>query len=690
MALSKEDIRVWIRRYQTDLAAQTIHHERWRRNIRLFDTSYWDDLKATNNEIVPVNYTTTFITTLVSSVFARYPEWKVKAKRPGRFYKHADTMKIFMDQFNEESKFKELAIKCVVDAATCNIGWIEQGYFKSNEEPIAAPEEELDLIGRMKELLTKAGQDEDTKESAQLGELNQQKRPGSFYLTRRSPWDVIIPEGHFEYESMPYLMVLEHMTFEDFLRNPRYKNQTRVGTVQPSRTDHGLDKIKTSPYGPAAFFNPKAPLAAKQDMDRPVTLINIWDRRENQVFTISESADKVHEDPVDWPYYGEGFPQKPLQFNYVPEIPGDLDPKHNFYGFADVDPIFAQVLEKSDLRTQQSKIRKRATVKVFVQAGTTTESELNKHTSPDVEVIPVTNIQAIQVSQGIAIPPAVLQVEDRIDSDLSRDSGMSLLLADASQQGKIERATVANIAQEATSLKTNYKVDRIESWIKQIGLYQVGLFWQYLTPDEVSERLGQIPKQDEWIPLPPDPILAKKWIRDELKLSVETGSTKPLNVDVLERKQFGETIGIIQNIAPGLFNQLKRQFIARLMKKSNEPDLEQIILGALDQDEQQVADMENRLMLEGAPQVVSPNDDHEVHLKTHSKFQDNQIVAAHMQAHLIRLEELSASQTKGGQGARQKADTKSPAEVAQQGATKGIDLGGASLNLGPGSAQANA
>ena len=681
MPLSQDDLRLWKRRLSTDLAAQSQYHDRWKRAIRLFDTTYWDDLKAANPELVEVNYSTTFITTLVSAVFARAPKWRIEAKRPGRFYQFAETMQILMEQFKEEAKLKELAIRCVVDAATCNIGWLEAGYFSTMEQPIATPETGTDEPGMLRRMgaLFKQLTQELPPEPSQQGELHQQKRPGSFYLVRRSPWDVIKPAGCYEYESLPYLWVRERMTYEDFLKRPNLINQDRMGVLPLTQGMRKLsDRVRSSPYTSEAMFNPKAPTAsvATHDPDRPVEIFYGWDRRENQVFAISQTADAPHQDPQDWPYLAEGFPQKPLQFNYVPEIPDEDD---NFYGFSDLDPIESQVLEKSSLRTQQGVIRRRAIVKVFVQQNSATESTLSKLQSSDIEVIPVPNVTQLVVSQGISIPNAVLQYEDRIDSDLSRDSGMSLLLADAAQQAQITRATVANLASQSTSIKTGYKVDRIESWVKEIGRYQVGIFWQFLSPEEVGERLGRLPTPEEWVVLPDNVELAKHWVRDELKLSTEAGSTKPLTVDVLERGNFMNSLAIIQQVAPGIFASVQRQMVATLVKKFNEPALEAMVLAALDTEEQETAHMETQLLQQGMPQVVSPHDDHQTHLAIHQQAAQHPIVAAHIQAHQVRMQESALAQKSAGQGVRQKSAAPSAAEIGQGGATRGMDVQGVAL-----------
>lgn len=687
--MDSDSLRLWKRRLSADLAYQERYHERWRRAIKLFDTSYWDDLKRRNPELVEVNYSTTFITTLVSAVFARAPKWRIEAKRPGRFYRFAETMTVLMDGFRDESKLKDICIKTVVDAATCNIGWIEQGFYASAKKPLPSPEtgqDEQGTIRRMGALFNKLTGKDDPEPPA-VGELYGPKRPGNFYIVRRSPWDVIIPEGFCEYESLPYITIRERMTWGDFIKRPDFKNQDRMGAIG-ERKMRKLADMRTSPYNSESMYNPKAPSSASdKDPDRPIEVFTVWDRRENKVFTFSETSDELHKNEDEWPYFAEGFPVKPLQFNYVPDIP---DEDSNFYGFSDIEPIEAQVLEKSDLRTQQSVIRKRAIVKLFVQQGSATESALKKMSSPDIEIIPVPNIQAMQVSPPIQIPPAVLQMEDRIDSDLSRDSGMSLLLSDASQQGKIDRATVANIAQQSTSIKTGYKVDRIEAFVKELGRYQVGLYWQYLNRDEVGERLGRLPVGDEWIDLPQEISLAKKWVRDELQLSVEAGSTKPLNVDVLERDQYMNSLAILQQVDPLLFQQIKRPAIAILAKKFNEPALEQLILAAQDPQEQESAAMENKLMLQGMPQVVGPHDDHETHIKVHSEAIDNPVVAAHIQAHQVRMQELAGAQKTAGQGVRQKVAAPSAAEIGQGGIGRGIDAQGVANRPSGIGSQANA
>ena len=685
-----EAIRLWQRRWQTDRAAQAVHHPKWKRAIQLFDTSYWDALKADNPDVIEVNYSTTFITTLVSAVFARAPRWRIEAKRPGRFYEMAQTMQILMEQFKDEAKFKDLGLRCVVDAALCNIGWVEQGFFASIDQPMPEPEtgeDESGLMRRMGQLFKQLTQD--TPETpAQQGELHEQKVPGQFYLVRRNPWNVLKPVGCYEFESMPYLIVLEQLLWTDFLKNPRYKNQERYGSLLTPSYRQKISDANMRGNHPGSLYNERRPVGKQdRDPDRQIEIAHIWDRRSDSYFTISETCDEPHEEPIDWPYLGEGFPQKPLQFNYVPEVP-DVD--DNFYGFADLDPIMAQVLEKSDLRTQQNAIRKRAIVKVFVQSGSATESQLAKLASPDIEIIPVQNIQAINVSPPIQIPPAVLQVEDRIDSDLSRDSGMGILLADATQQAQIDRATVANIAQQTASVKSSYKVDRIEAWVKAIGLYQVGLFWQFLTRDEVGERLGKLPSPTAWISLPLDLQLARQWIAKELLLTVEAGSTKPMTADIVERDQYFKSCAIIQATSPLLWKQIEKQALAIGVKKFNEPALEQLVLNAMDEETQQVALMENQLMLQGHPQVIDPHEDHEVHIKLHLPAGQHPIVAAHIQAHQIRLQELAQGQKTAGQGVRQENAAQSPAEMSQGGHPSGMDVQGAAMKSGSTASQAQA
>jgi hypothetical protein len=71
--------------------------------------------------------------------------------------------------------------------------------------------------------------------------------------------------------------------------------------------------------------------------------------------------------------------------------------------------------------------------------------------------------------------------------------------------------------------------------------------------------------------------------------------------------------------------------------------------------DEELAMAENELMLEGQEQPVHPQDNHEVHLTIHSKYEKNDIVRAHMNEHIMEMQWLQQMQSTAqpGQGGPQ-------------------------------------
>ena len=670
MALSLQDYRLWRRRIEDCQALQAHQHPRWQSSLNLFSMEYWRSLGYTGSwedEMVPVNYATTFVSTLLAATFARNPKMFVRARSP-RFARFSETMEQVLERHWDEANIKEIFLSVILDAIIFGIGWAECGFLPFTGEALPSPEPSQNgasLFGRL------FGKSENLP--VETGILEEQKQRGEFYCLRRSPYDILVPPGFSDYWSMPYLIVHERLMVEDFFANPTYHAKERIGKGKPiPREENGANLV-----------GPKYTFGGGHDAEKidgsVVDLFTPWDRRSQSVFTISKESDEAHRLPADWPNFSEGFPQMPLLFNRVPNSRLEA----NFYPFGSLEPIFAQILEKSKIRTQGAEHRRRANIVVFAQKGSQTEEELRNYTGATgaVEVVPVTNIQAIQVAPSIPIPPAVFDMERMVNSDLDRDSQLQLMLADLARVGQIERATVANIAQSNANLGSGFKVDRVESFAKQVSRYQMGLFWQHMSRFDVGDLIGTLPDEEQWPSLPEDMAVARQRIRRELELRVEAGSTRPIQDDVLDREQFIRASAVFQQISPLLFKRIERPWMAEMVKRFRIPSLEAMILQATDEREAEIAMQENRFMLEGMLQVVGECEDHETHLKVHAQMQQHQIVAAHMQAHQIKLQELTSGQRTAGQGVRQSAASPSAAEVGRMGTPSFSDVSGQAMNL---------
>ena len=99
----------------------------------------------------------------------------------------------------------------------------------------------------------------------------------------------------------------------------------------------------------------------------------------------------------------------------------------------------------------------------------------------------------------------------------------------------------------------------------------------------IGDIIGQVPSEEEWPELPDDPILARQRVRRELEVRLETGSTRPIQDDVLDREQFIRASAVFQATSPRLFKRIEKQWMAELAKRFRIPSLEALILQAIDE-----------------------------------------------------------------------------------------------------------
>lgn len=678
-----EDHQLWLRRITAASQEQQRRHAAWKQSLDLYSMEFWKQQGFAGNltdHTIPVNYTTTFVLTKVASVYARNPKIFVKP-RPGRarFQPFADTMEQLIERFWDEQELKETFLEVVRDTILFGLGWVECGYLKSVDalpDPVPPPEEDQGLLSSLMSSIQEFITEPEPHPSEQ-GILNEHQQVGEFYCIRRSPYDVLWPAGFHSYAALPYLIYRERLLVEDFLRHPRYQHKEQaLRSLEAPKSRNG--KFVTSDYS-----RPMTPgqLHSRWGIgdQQSVELYHLLDRRNQEWTTISKGSVEPHAGPDDWPYYAEGFNLLPLMFTSIPDTPEDAHP----YPFSAVEPIIGQVLELSNIRRQMSEHRQRANFVALVQKGTLTEQEISNYAqaSGAMDVVPISNPAAIVLSAPVNVPPAVLQTEAAIKQDLERESQLALTLADSSRAASIDRATVATIVQGNMNLGTVYAVDRVEAYSKRVARYLAGIFWQHMTRMEVGEVLGTLPSPDAWPTLPQNPDLARKRIRRELEFRVEAGSTRPIQDDVLDREQFIRAIATVQATAPLLFKRIEKPMVALLAKKFREPALEQLILNAVSEEEMETVQAENQLLAQGAPQIVSPGDDHEVHLKGHQAVDNTPMGMAHIQAHMVRLNELLSGQKGAGQGVRQSTASPSAAEVDRMGTPSMSDVGGQSNNL---------
>ena len=673
------DLQVWQGRIERAEGLQSKQHKDWKDAIDLYNCDYFNKIYGgIDPERVDVNFAKWYVDKVIPLVYFRDPFIFIKS-RGDKYSAFADTMETVINTEWRRLKLKKQFKRVILSSCLTTPGWLKLGYTAKIGQDVAKIEEfkQKSIIDSIKDTITgvfeKKAEDYSPEE---LGILNAYIKEESVFATWIPSWNILMPEGYQIIEQMPYLIEIEEVPKIDFLANPLYKNKSNLPQRRTVRKDTPKrETINTGSYNQDGY-------TYEEDTIR---LYHIWDRREQQRFTMSLEATDVHFQG-DWCYDMEGFPYKPLMFeDNLPQ-----KDKSNPYPTNILKPVMSQIIEKSSSRTQMSKWRKRASAIILAQSGAATDEDLHQLQETEaIQLVKVSNIGAFQMTQSPALPNQVFEIDEIIDKDLQMGTSMGQLMFQA-QSGQ-RTATQAQIGQGGLQAKMSANVDCIEDYTVEVAMDMAQLAWQFYDKDKVEEIIGEKVTDDMWIELPEDPKERRRIIRSEIQFKIDAGSTAPPKDETVDRKQLLDYASIVMSIAPERIK--KDEFIKQLTKKFKfVKDVDKIIIG-FEEEETQKAQGENQLMLQGAPQLVGPNEPHDIHIQQHQQAAGHPLVDKHMVEHGQRMG--INPQSKGGGGGQQgggpqEGDKRPPKqstnpEIARQGIPKSGDIMQSAQNIGPGS-----
>ena len=146
-----------------------------------------------------------------------------------------------------------------------------------------------------------------------------------------------------------------------------------------------------------------------------VTLWEVWDKVNDQVYTLAEGHDRYLEPPKKWPYKMRGFPFSFLGFNKVIDEPYPIPDPYYF------EP---QVLQLIKIRAQQMDHLKRANRQIEIEDGVMDEEqEQNMAQGLTGNLIKVRTLGKIKPLEFNNVPFDAYAIEERVKEDLVRVSG---------------------------------------------------------------------------------------------------------------------------------------------------------------------------------------------------------------------------------------------------------------------------
>lgn len=654
----KAIVRVWKGLVQRAEGMQAKQHDEWNRAISLLDCQYFDKHMARMDERVDVNFINWYVNNLVPLIYFRDPFIFIKSKTDD-WSAFAETLEKVVNTTWKDQKLKQQFKRVILSALLQPPGWIMTGYTAQIEEDIAKVDEnkEKGIINTIKDAIKGVvNKNKEDKLPEQMGILNQNIKEESIFADWIPSWNVLMPPGYHLISKMPWICHYEDVAIMDFMLNPMYKNKKDMHGIYKDDSVSGGNAIRKVLFeDPLNYTNIK-------DEITTIRLYHVWDRRSQTRFTISMACDDYHF-KGDWPYDSEGFPLESLSFEEtLPTNKEDSSP----YPYNVVRPILPQVLENSNARTQMSAWRRRASAIIVAQSDMVTEEDMNQiQSSSAVQLIRVSNIAGFQMTQTPALPQGVFQVDQVIQNDLQMATNMGQIMFQP-QEGQ-RTATQAQIAQSGLQLKVSAKQDCVEDLTVVVGRKIAQLAWQFYDREKVQELIGEVVSDVMWPDLPKERKDRRRMINN-MNIFIDAGSAAPPKDETVDRKQLLDFLQFAGAVAPERLNK-DEVLKAGFKRWKFEKDLDKLVI-TNDAGEIQAAQEENQLMTTNIPCIVSPNNNHILHLQEHAKAPPTTARDQHMLEHAKfggLLPGTGTSGSEGQQGSQQTAgpqagDTNFPAQ----------------------------
>lgn len=677
--LNAQERQTWRGRITQAESFQKRNHSRWKDSLDWLNLRYLSQkLGDSAKDWTEVHWLWNYYNTLIPTLYAKDPNVIVKARRKISFPFSA-TLQDVLTYDNDELGMKDCVQLAIADSVPYGSGYVEVGYeptvdeIKALNSKRADAEERHTLKAQIKKKLIAALGPEETPAPT----LSSTLRGGSPYLRWIPAWRVFLCPGYHLLKEMPWVIVAEDVEKEDLLRNPRYRKGDIENLKATRRISTSSEMVKTT--------NPVFSQRGSADLEL-IRLWHVYDRRNLRYMVFPDGA---QDEILDWPWLvsTNEFLLKELRFNRLPPSESDAAT----YAMDDVTPLKPQLLEKSWLRSDMVKARRRSAPLIYMQKTANSEKEakrLQEAGIANIVLLQDISPNAIRGDNPVKIPDDTFRVDGTIDNDLNTVSGYSQVILSGSPQSGVDTATEANIAQSGMTLRGSRKTDIVEEFIRDIDRSLALIRWEKTDRDEISAMLGYPVSEEMW----PDVSTLNRTekidkMSRELDFKIEAHSTQPDQIKLVEQNIAIRNTNMIKAAFPNVIDEAK--LLRYHMKKMGDKEFEYTMKPETDVSQQEAMG-ENQLLAQGHPVPAHQGDRHDVHIPIHGQQAnlmaqqglDTLALDNHIQMH-AQLMQVSMPQPGT---APQKGDTNSPAqavvpEMQRQGVEKFPDLAGQSSNL---------
>lgn len=489
---NKKEVQKWLsaityaEKYRENQASKY----RWRDFIEEFKGHFRIAQGQSDIDIQAINFVFAYVKTEIPALYLKNPYLKVNAKKASAI----QAAKILEEAINYDWRHKKLKRenkKNIWDGKLIGHSWFKSGY-----------------TGNFGTVEDGNGETIETIESED-------------FFGYRVPWDCITfdPDSIDPPHDCKWIAHDVWVDLADAKSNPRYKNTDKLTPESRKR--------------PGTIGNSDRPESEGQK----VRLREVWDIKNQVVFTVSNGVDDYIEDPKPWPYEMRGYPFSFLNFNPVNDEP---------YGMSDVYMFESQVFEITKVRAMMLDHIKRFNRQLVYNGQLTQEQK-------DSIALGITaNVtENVDGTKLLPIPYPQLQtdiygVEKLIKEDMINISGQSPQERGATQQTTTRTfRELAQIARGAENRRSE-QIDVVEEFIADIAQKRIALMQQFADVPYYVRITGKNPEEIvKAIADRPSASLAgsvtdtngftftREDIQGEFDVEVVPGSTAPLNKDTM-------------------------------------------------------------------------------------------------------------------------------------------------------------
>lgn len=507
MLLSLEEVAKWKQRINRSLEWRRQEYEEdWERYQRYYEGEFDETLEVTVNMV----YANTRV--IIPSIYSKNPDINIVMRNPDYPRKFAEAMQDLISYHLVELDVKREVKKCILDSILTGNAFYKMGFQGRSWVEQDTEQDTKSLIDKFIEgtkRLVGAYRNKERDNKTYCYSPDERIQLNRPWGARLSPWEVVVPRNLIQLEAAPWITHSFVRAVKDVKDNKNYRNTEDIG---PS----DVTKVKD-------LSNRDSNMDIDTD-EEEVILHEVYDLRENMIYTLSESADhclQAKKNP--FVFLDSRHTLLHLGFNEVP---------NKFYCMSDIASWEDQQHELNALRSQMVRHRKRYNRKYLAKKGAIGEEEKAKLERGEDGLVIETDEESLentlQAIEDAPLPPEIYQVEARIKGDIDDIMGVTSYQR-GSTQGGVKTATEAAIVENRSQSRLDERVDIISDFARRISINLAQMIHAFMRPEDVAPIIGK--EAAKFLM-----NLEIEQIRREFAYNIIYGSSMMINKDV-QRQQ---------------------------------------------------------------------------------------------------------------------------------------------------------